>query len=135
VLTPKKLFYYTEAGGKMKGKILLNQVASVTIANVLSRVPFTAHALPHAPRTYRTPGLTRICGCCQAPLAPRVALGLKGKGGPENEREDPAVSAETRKGEGQATDIDGWDEDGYGFHLVTPGRYPPPLTSCTHHCS
>jgi hypothetical protein len=36
VLTPKKLFYYTEAGGKMKGKILLNQVASVTIANVLS---------------------------------------------------------------------------------------------------
>lgn len=90
VLTPKKLFYYTEAGGKMKGKILLNQVASVTIAN--------------------------------APLAPRVALGLKGKGGPENEREDPAVSAETRKGEGQATDIDGWDEDGYGFHLVTPGR-------------
>ncbi len=127
MLTPKKLFYYTEAGGKMKGKILLNQVASVTIANVLS------HALPHTHR--RTPHTwadAQLRGCCQAPLAPRVALGLKGKG--ENEREDPAVSAETRKGEGQATDIDGWDEDGYGFHLVTPGRYPPPLTRI-HHCS
>jgi hypothetical protein len=46
VLTPKKLFYYTEAGGKMKGKILLNQVASVAISNV--RSTDDVHARTHA---------------------------------------------------------------------------------------
>lgn len=58
-----------------------------------------------------------------------MALGLKGKG---DEREDSAVSVETQKGESQATEVDGWDEEGYGFHLVTPGRYPSPFTHALH---